>query len=72
MKRELLSIEVPRLVKKPGGERKRVNTHLELADALADGWLIRLEDASVEAEPEPETEAEFEGAETRGRSTKKK
>lgn len=39
-----MSIEVPRLVKKPGPpiEYKRVENHEDLDKALADGWLLRL------------------------------
>lgn len=39
---DLDRIEVPRLVKKPGGETKRVNTKEELDAALKDGWLLKL------------------------------
>lgn len=35
-------IEVPRLVKKPNGETKRVDTKDELDAALKDGWLLKL------------------------------
>lgn len=44
-----MSIEVPRLVKKPGPpvEYKRVENHAELDAALADGWLLRLPPPSV-------------------------
>jgi len=35
--------ELPRMVKKPG-ETKVVNTKEELASALAEGWVLRLED----------------------------
>jgi hypothetical protein len=44
------TVEVPRLVKKPG-ETKRVNTREELDAALADGWALRLPDAPEGDEP---------------------
>ncbi len=37
------AIEVPRLLKKDDGGRKRVETPAELVAALADGWLLRLD-----------------------------
>lgn len=42
----LAHIEVPRLLKKPDGTRKRVDTHVELAEALEDGWLVSLPTAA--------------------------
>lgn len=35
-------IETPRLLKKPGGEYKRVENQVELDAALAEGWFVRL------------------------------
>lgn len=70
-----MSVELPRLVKKPG-HYLRVNTLEELDAALADGWVLRLDAASVSEpvapesvagelpaelpEPEPEPEPELE------------
>lgn len=42
---DITSIEVPRLVKKPGAF-KRVENHTELAAARADGWVLRLPPAT--------------------------
>jgi len=38
----MADIELPRLVKKPGGAYRRVDTPAELDAALAEGWFVRL------------------------------
>lgn len=59
-----MPLELPRLVKKPGGLYKRVENLEDLDAALKDGWRIRLYDAAsapveaVEQAPEIAVEPE--------------
>jgi hypothetical protein len=48
-------VETPRLLKKPGTpvQLLRVENQQELAEALADGWLLRLQPAAPEVDTPP-------------------
>lgn len=45
--------DLPRILKKPGGERCKVETRDELERAMADGWLVHIDPDPVPGDADP-------------------